>query len=197
MFLGSILHLSGIEWIIIMRGKLSSLATSLPPFQTSFYKNCRLWIIQFSNHFIGVLSWKHLLHLSLSFLCGLGSGPATKMLDFSPIFAADHFLHFIDDYIYFSCFFYCHIFFLNILAFQLNDGLEFSFTDKRRFAKVRLLDNVSYTVFLTTTYFKLIIIHVVSFPLIIAACICTPNFWIRSRCFTWTDECWWIHWFSK
>ena len=27
---------------------------------------------------------------------------------------------------------------------QLDDGLEFSFTDKRRFAKVRLLDNVQY-----------------------------------------------------
>lgn len=27
---------------------------------------------------------------------------------------------------------------------QLDDGLEFSFTDKRRFAKVRLLENVQY-----------------------------------------------------
>jgi hypothetical protein len=30
--------------------------------------------------------------------------------------------------------------FVNLL--QMDDGLEFSFTDKRRFAKIRLVDNV-------------------------------------------------------
>lgn len=45
----------------------------------------------------------------------------------------------------------CHFFLTKALThtgftcsfFQLDDGLELSFTDKRRFAKVQLLDNVS------------------------------------------------------
>ena len=33
-------------------------------------------------------------------------------------------------------------FVLPVYLLQMDDGLEFSFTDKRRFAKIRLVDNV-------------------------------------------------------
>lgn len=42
-------------------------------------------------------------------------------------------------FLYINMFLFVHLL-VNLL--QMDDGLEFSFTDKRRFAKIRLLDNV-------------------------------------------------------
>ena len=42
----------------------------------------------------------------------------------------------------------------NVLSFQLDDGLEVSFTDKRRLARVRLLEDVSDPFLLIVTIYS-------------------------------------------
>lgn len=57
-------------------------------------------------------------------------------------------------FLYINMFLFVHLL-VNLL--QMDDGLEFSFTDKRRFAKIRLLDNVIvYSDYWTSLLFYLL-----------------------------------------
>lgn len=86
---------------------------------------------------------------------------------------------------------------------QLDDGLELSFTDKRRFAKVRLLNDVLQYHFSiwTNKYF-----HYYSGRYLIdsscnyffgAANFCTTYIWTWSWCIAGAHDGWWIYWFIK
>jgi len=89
-----------------------------------------------------------------------------------------------------------HIWFIqSLLLLQLDDGLELSFTDKRRFAKVRLLENVwCYHLFTSLFYLRWCLLMMLCNVFIIAASFCASNLWAWTRCIIGAYDHWWVYW---